>query len=335
MATLAVRVMMAAAVLSALFVGAAAAVGRKLKTLELDYISTAGTTTVVYAFDMTTGITHILGGTEGVSFFAWSPDGQQLAFMVGRSENNPLYIMSGDGYNRRPIAKGAYTEKSPWSPDGQQLVYSHNDSGIYRLYVIGIQDSQPRLLTGEATSNAFPQWSPDGQYIAYLTSNRMVLALGVKSVNGNGQWVLDGLINSGFSWSPSGHVLAFPTANGISLADVAAGTQTHLSDLPSPDNAPSWSPDGHALSVVSIDAQQARSISTTNRDGSNRKRLVENLTINLAMPVSWSADGTQIAFVAYPPLEMDAEIYSAQVEDGSVHRITFNDVPDWLAVWRP
>jgi TolB protein len=331
----AVRVMTVSAVLCVALVGSSVAVAQALKSPELAYISYDGRATVITIFDLSTRVTGVLPGTEGVSYFAWSPDGQQIAFVVQHTtENSPLYVLSAAGHNRHQVAQVEYINKSPWSPDGQKLVYTRNDASRYHVYVMSVDESQSQALLDDANVRANPLWSPDGQYIAFLETGGAYLALDVNSVDGKLRRKLTGLGNVDFAWSPQGHALAFVKPGGLWIADVVKGTQTRLVDIPSPIYGLSWSPDGKTLAFVSVGDRQQRILSIMDTDGGQQKRLVENMTVSSVGSPAWSADGNQIAFAAIHSHEANSEIYVTTL-DAQVRQVTFNDTVDWLPSWRP
>jgi Tol biopolymer transport system component len=97
---------------------------------------------------------------------AWSPDGQQIAFIDGRTTPNGdvrdvVVLVGADGSGERVLTDGSFFD---WSPDGSRLVVS--DAGSprwtggqvesYSIYVVNADGSGRRWLTyGE-----YPAWSP-------------------------------------------------------------------------------------------------------------------------------------------------------------------------------
>lgn len=336
MVRLTVQIMLAGLVICSALIGVLVSLGHRLKTLELAYVSSIGASSIITTVDILTGIQLPLIGTESSTFFSWSPDGQQIAFMIGRGMSNPLYLMSADGHNKRLVTWIGYTNKSVWAPDSQQLVFSQLNPYRDQLYIVSVDAGEPRRLTDDSTSDGIPLWSPDGQYIAYLASVSNQAVLTITSVDGQTRQVFNDVGNANFVWAPHGHQIVFvKTDGGTWIADVAAGTQKHLFDLPSPQNAPSWSPNGQTLTFVSVDDRRQRSISTINADGSSPRHLIENLFVNLLQPVSWSADGQRFSFVAYPRPDQSAEIYVGTVGDGQVQRLTYSSAEDLFPSWRP
>jgi Tol biopolymer transport system component len=328
------RVIVTAVMLLVALIGSSVAVGQVMKNPELAYMSYDGRTTALYILDLGTGIAGALRGTEGVSFFAWSPDGRWIAVIVGHELNNPLYLLSADGVNRRQIAQVEYTDKSPWSPDGKQLAFTRNDDGQYHLYVMGVDGSQPQSLLGAANTHANPLWSPDGRYIAFLSYDGTFIDLGAVAVDGTQRRVFSGYGDVDFAWSSQGHSLAFVKPDGIYLADVSGGTETRITEATHLDKALSWSPDGKTLAFISIGDPQRQSISIATSGGIDRQLHAGSMTIIAAGNLAWSADGRQIAFTAYSPHDVNADIYVSTL-DGQIRRVTFSRTVDWLPSWRP
>lgn len=103
----------------------------------------------------------------GVDFDpAWSPIGQQIAFVSDRTGINQIWLVdleANGGERFRPLAPNAsIIQKDPaWSPDGRYLAWSGQQDGLWRIFVLDTQaaGAGPRQLgNGEQ-----PAWSPDGE----------------------------------------------------------------------------------------------------------------------------------------------------------------------------
>ena len=65
------------------------------------------------------------------SSFAFSPDGQTIAFQSDR-ETGGIFLMDADGNNARHVY-GSFTKGVPitWTPDGEHLVFGEADGWLY------------------------------------------------------------------------------------------------------------------------------------------------------------------------------------------------------------
>ena len=101
------------------------------------------------------------GGSDGYAP-AWSPRGDQLAYVLGY---NLVRAVDLTTMRERPLARGFEPD---WSPDGTQIAYAIIDEqGTTHLAAVhGDDGTPPRFLTIGAVRYDKPDWSPDGQYIA-------------------------------------------------------------------------------------------------------------------------------------------------------------------------
>lgn len=102
----------------------------------------------------------------------WSPNGQELAFVVDMSSDGSTDIFSLDFHSpirRLTTAPGADLYAS-YSPDGQHIAYTAYGYGNPEIYLMNADGSQSHVLTGEkriTNLNPYPVWSSDGQSILF------------------------------------------------------------------------------------------------------------------------------------------------------------------------
>ena len=100
--------------------------------------------------------------TRDVSFHAWSPDGQKLAF----DGNGDIFVMNADGSGQRRLTRTPeYNSSVAWSPNGRKLAFDGNGD----IFVMNADGSGQRRLTRAPGHDGFPAWSPDGRKIAFLS----------------------------------------------------------------------------------------------------------------------------------------------------------------------
>jgi hypothetical protein len=112
---------------------------------------------------------------------AWSPVGNQIAFVSNDSADNEIWVINHDGshqmqltssneaYNAREIGKDTFVPEvnghPTWSPDGQQIVFYSNRTGNNQLWIMNKDGSEQRLLMDW---NPYNDWDP--VWIKYLDS---------------------------------------------------------------------------------------------------------------------------------------------------------------------
>ena len=146
----------------------------------------------------------------GVTAFAWSPDGKQIAFVAtmplteaqekDQKDKNDARVVDGDyrfshlwlldieSKNPRKLVESDAVLADPqWSPDGTRLAYvsrptpKADDGEVSDIYVAHVDGSAPprKLLDNEGPDES-PRWSPDGRSIAFNSRDRQHGGLGIQ-----------------------------------------------------------------------------------------------------------------------------------------------------------
>lgn len=92
----------------------------------------------------------------------WSPNGSKVLFWRDMGGGVGSYwIMNADGTEATMIIQGAHIPDagSSWSPNGRQFVYSSNAGGQSNLWIVNIDGTGDRNLTGgTGETNIQPTW---------------------------------------------------------------------------------------------------------------------------------------------------------------------------------
>jgi serine/threonine-protein kinase len=98
---------------------------------------------------------------------SWSPDGEELAFVVWRKKSgHDVMIFSRDG-RTAPFLHTRFCEHDPeFSPDGRWLVYTSEESGQEEVYVRPYP-GPGRAVQISIRGGVSPAWSRDGREIFY------------------------------------------------------------------------------------------------------------------------------------------------------------------------
>lgn len=113
-----------------------------------------------------TGISDISGPDNSAdSYPSWSPDGTRIALKRG----NDIYTVTPDGKSPARLTQNQFGSPSApkWSPDGKRIAFFDYQGGLYHVWIMSSDGSNPQDLTGSRISAEFPSWSPNGDSIAF------------------------------------------------------------------------------------------------------------------------------------------------------------------------
>jgi dipeptidyl aminopeptidase/acylaminoacyl peptidase len=185
---------------------------------------------------------------------AMSPDGRQILF----TRIGFIWVINADGSGEHQIPGLPPARQPAWSPDGTRIAYSAaSPSPPFRIWVAGVDGSNPLQITNQSSGDFSPAWSPDGTRIAYTRTNNStdIYTADPNVPSAEAAYVFDSRTEDQPTWSPDGRAIAFTSNHGsgndIYVQVSASGTATQVTSDPADDHDPSFSPDGSRIAFSS------------------------------------------------------------------------------------
>lgn len=287
---------------------------------------------------------------------AWSPDGEQIAFISQKQEDKQtdlLLVAASGGSEFIPLTSDAAVERFPvWSPDSSRLAFMSTSDENSDIALIGADGTDSTPLAATEADELFPAWSPDGSQIAYLVENEEgAFSLALTNVATGEATALTLNIpvfarpaddNPHVVWSPDGQWLAFMGMSGDDNVDIYAARpdgseMVRLTDSPGEDLFPVWSPDGSQLAFTSRRGGDylnlyLMSISAGPIEGGGTLAQVTELDTNV-QDVRWSPDGESFTFTGREAGNLD--VYTIGVDGTGLRRLMYTNGEDKSPVWSP
>lgn len=159
----------------------------------------------------------------GVYSFAWSPDGNSIAYAANQLDYTKIELfhvdLSGDAPARRrrvspSVGHSFHVDNILWSPDSSHVAYRANQDDALRIELyaaerqggfVGAPSKLNEDLTRDNASTGEARWSPDGTRVLYIADDRgaFLIDLFVVELESPGQpTLIDGPDLGAAQWAP-------------------------------------------------------------------------------------------------------------------------------------
>jgi TolB protein len=181
---------------------------------------------------------------------AFSPDGDDIAFMSSQSGDTQIYAADAGGARLHRLTDAAGVNTSPvWNPKtGKQIVFVSDRGGEPVLYMMDSDGSNVQKIEMPDMGYVVdPSWSPNGQLLAFAwrrpTGNFDIYVMDIVS-HQLLELTKDQARNERPSWAPDGrHIVFESTRSGTRQiwSMLADGSMARQLTFESQNESPSWS----------------------------------------------------------------------------------------------
>ena len=252
---------------------------RGVFSTRLAYVTKAGQRFVLWVADADgENALTALTSPEPIISPAWSPQGNQLAYVSFESRKPVIYVHDVLSGKRRLMANFRGSNSAPaWAPDGRTLAATLSRDGGSQLFGIDTTTGEAKRLTQTSSIDTEPAYSPDGKTI-YVVSDRggAPQIYRMPAAGGNAERVtFTGSYNISPALSGDGRWLAYVSrvsgAFRLHVMELSSGTVSAVTDTAA-DESPSFAPNSRLI-VYATQAQGREALMTTTLDGRVKARL--------------------------------------------------------------
>jgi len=232
-----------------------------------------------------------------ISHVTWSPNGEQIAFIIVRFSSNMsklenLYTINSNGSELRQLTDCndcSLHKNITWSPDSNQIAFNMYDRGS-KLYSVDADGSNLQVLSSNYGSSLSIFWLTDSSYVGLRTQK------GICPVCPD-QCCLCDVVQEWYgnypSISPDRFRILFEKYGQIYMMNLEDGSEVQLTFDENPafelgdSVGPAWSPDGNYIAFLST-REGNWALYIMNADGSNVQQIANRVGWFSWQPVNLS-----------------------------------------------
>jgi len=203
----------------------------------------------------------IASSSEPLMSPAWSPDGQNLAYVSFENKASAIYVQTvRTGERRRVSARSGINGAPAWSPDGTTLALTlSRKDGDVDVYTLNLASQLLTRMSFDPGIDTEPTWSADGRKLYFMSDRAggpQIYEVDVAQPNRATRVSFEGSYNARPRLSPDGKQLAVVHldrgAYRIAVIDLATKAVRVLTQGRQ-DESPSFAPNGAALIYATQD----------------------------------------------------------------------------------
>ena len=222
---------------------------------------------------------NVTESSEPIMSPAWSPDGQDLAYVSFETRTSAIYVQRlATGERRRVSARAGINGAPAFAPDGRRLAVTLSRDGNLDIYILDLATQALTRVTSDEAIDTEAAWSPDGKSI-YFTSDRagnaQVYRVDLAVAKEAERVTFTNGYNARPRVSPNGEELAMVTLDRggyrIGVMDLKSRTLRVLTDGQQ-DESPSFAPNGATI-IYASESRGNGDLALVSSDGRYQERL--------------------------------------------------------------